>query len=79
MNEVMSGSENNQFTEANINFEIESLKIKLAQLNQLKLGKKPNEGSDFQEYFDSLKSKFNEEVSLIQDLDSILKNYNDLA
>lgn len=47
MNEVMSGSENNQFTEANINFEIQSLKIKLAQLNQLKLGHEPSKGSDF--------------------------------
>ena len=42
MTEAMTGSENNQFTEANINFEIEAVNMKLNYLLELRRqNKKP--------------------------------------
>lgn len=53
--------------------------MKLNYLIDLKKQNKKPQGSDFKKYFQELEGKFKGEVDLIKELDSILKNYNDVA
>lgn len=68
MYDALGGNQNNQFTEATIDFEIESLNMKMNYLRSLlkdsRDNKKP-ETSDFSVYFKDLKERFDKEGNLI--------------
>lgn len=79
----IKNSESSQFIESALDFEAESLKIKLKYLKELKeetaKAEKDKATEEYDSYFGSLKQKFEEENELMKDLNSILQNYNEVG
>lgn len=73
-------SDNSEFALNSINFEIESLKLKIDYLRSLRRSSNDAEAArsrdQYDKYFIEINDKFTEEVSLVSDLELILRGYS---